>query len=74
MRHVVLTPRQFQVARLLSQGMTYKELGEQLGISARTVERHAAELRRRTGARTNAAAVSRAPARAPSAPRSETRG
>lgn len=64
MKHVVLTPRQFEVARLLSHGLSYDEVGVKLGISARTVEHHAAELRRRTGSANNTAAVSRVRTRA----------
>ncbi len=67
MKHVVLTARQFEVAQLLSRDMTYTEIAAELGISPRTVEFHAAELRRRTGSRSNVAAVSRARGRAPSA-------
>lgn len=74
MKLVTLTPRQFEIAKLLSRGLTYKEVGERLGISTRTVEQHVAELRKRTGSRTTVAAVSRARARAPSAPRSATTG
>jgi DNA-binding CsgD family transcriptional regulator len=57
---VSLTPRQREVARLLAQDLTYLDIAVRLGISPRTVEHHAAELRRRTQSRTTAAAVSRA--------------
>lgn len=35
-----LTPRQKQILRLVAQGYTNREIGEQLGISVRTVEVH----------------------------------
>ena len=63
MKHVTLTPREFQVARLIADGKTYEEIGHELAISPRTVEVHAAGIRRKLGARTNAAAISRAGAR-----------
>jgi DNA-binding CsgD family transcriptional regulator len=62
-KHVILTPRQLQVAKLLSRGLTYEDIGEHLQISPRTVEHHAAELRRKTNSPNNVAAVSRAQAR-----------
>jgi DNA-binding CsgD family transcriptional regulator len=65
--HVILTPRQFEVADLLARGLTYAEIGDRLGISRRTVEIHARLARRRAGVRTNAALTSRTRRRAPSA-------
>jgi len=58
-----LTARQLAIARLLRRGLNYKAIAETLQISPRTVEHHAAELRRKTGAANNVAAVSRARAR-----------
>lgn len=60
---VSLSPRQAQVARLLDSGMTQEQVADQLGISPRTVWHHTAELRKRTGTRTTAAALSRVRAR-----------
>jgi DNA-binding CsgD family transcriptional regulator len=38
------------VAELVLSGMTYKEIGERLFISAKTVEHHVARMRQRLGA------------------------
>lgn len=58
-----LSPRQTQVADLLDSGMTQQQVAEQLAITPRTVWHHTAELRRKTGTRTTAAALSRVRAR-----------
>ena len=60
---VSLSPRQAQVARLLDLGLTQAEVAEQLKISVRTVEGHAAKLRAKLGMSTTRRAVSRARAR-----------
>lgn len=44
-----LSEREREVAMLVLQGMTYKEIGEQLFISAKTVEHHVARMRQRLG-------------------------
>lgn len=36
----LLTDREFQVLRMVAQGMSYEQIGEQLAISAFTVRRH----------------------------------
>ncbi|MCX6249976.1 MAG: response regulator transcription factor [Bacteroidetes bacterium] len=36
----VLSDREIEIVRLIAEGLTYKEIGEQLFISARTVEAH----------------------------------
>lgn len=64
MRHVVLTVRQFEVAQLVSRGLTLDEVATALGISRRTVDHHAEALRRKTGASSTRKAASRARARA----------
>ncbi|HWC78552.1 MAG TPA: LuxR C-terminal-related transcriptional regulator [Pseudonocardiaceae bacterium] len=46
---VALSNRELEVAALLVQGMTYKQIGERLFISAKTVEHHIARIRRRMG-------------------------
>ncbi|MED5802254.1 LuxR C-terminal-related transcriptional regulator [Gordonia sp. Z-3] len=51
--HVVdgpLTEREAEVARELLAGYTYREIGERLFISAKTVEHHVANIRRRLDA------------------------
>ncbi|MDV6248303.1 helix-turn-helix domain-containing protein, partial [Rhodococcus opacus] len=45
-----LSEREAQVADLVVSGLTYREVGNHLYISARTVEHHVARIRRRLGA------------------------
>ncbi|RZS43543.1 regulatory LuxR family protein [Herbihabitans rhizosphaerae] len=45
-----LSDRERQVAELVVAGMTYKQVGDQLYISAKTVEHHIARIRHRLGA------------------------
>ncbi|TCK27751.1 helix-turn-helix transcriptional regulator [Pseudonocardia endophytica] len=45
----VLSDREREVAELVVQGRTYKEIGETLFISAKTVEHHVARMRQRLG-------------------------
>ena len=44
-----LTDREWEIARLVVQGVGYREIGERLFISPRTVEHHVASVRRRLG-------------------------
>jgi DNA-binding CsgD family transcriptional regulator len=44
-----LSEREREVAALVLEGLTYKEIGEQLFISAKTVEHHVARMRQRLG-------------------------
>lgn len=44
-----LSEREREVAALVLQGLTYKQIGEQLFISAKTVEHHVARMRQRLG-------------------------
>jgi DNA-binding CsgD family transcriptional regulator len=44
-----LTDREWEIARLVVQGIGYREIGERLYISPRTVEHHVASVRRRLG-------------------------
>lgn len=52
-----LSPRQLEILDLLRGGFTQKEIAERLGISSRTVEDHAARMRRKLRVRTTAAAM-----------------
>jgi DNA-binding CsgD family transcriptional regulator len=45
-----LSDREQEVADLVVQGMTYKQIGDKLFISAKTVEHHMARIRHRLGA------------------------
>jgi DNA-binding CsgD family transcriptional regulator len=50
MPSVTLSDRELQVAELVVSGMTYKDVGDRLFISAKTVEHHVARMRQRLGA------------------------
>ncbi|AIG63727.1 LuxR family transcriptional regulator [Corynebacterium atypicum] len=43
-----LTPKEREVLRLLARGYTYREIGQQLFISVKTVETHASNILRKT--------------------------
>lgn len=45
----VLSEREREVAALVLEGLTYKQIGERLFISAKTVEHHVARMRQRLG-------------------------
>jgi non-specific serine/threonine protein kinase len=49
-----ITPREHEVARLIAEGFTNRQIGNRLGISERTAERHAENLRGKLGVRTRA--------------------
>ena len=49
-----LSEREQEVAALVLQGITYREIGERLYISAKTVEHHVARIRQRLGAQSRA--------------------
>jgi pimeloyl-ACP methyl ester carboxylesterase/DNA-binding CsgD family transcriptional regulator len=53
----VLTPRQSEVLRLISQGKTTREVAESLVLSERTVERHIADIYAKVGARNRSEAT-----------------
>lgn len=57
---VALSPRQAQVLSLIAEGMTNIEIGEELGITERTVKAYAQELYTRLGVRNRAGAVAEA--------------
>jgi DNA-binding CsgD family transcriptional regulator len=52
-----LTDREWEIARLVVQGIGYREIGERLFISPRTVEHHVASVRRRLGSANRAEMV-----------------
>ena len=54
-----LTPREREVAALVTQGMTAKDMAKTLGLSHRTVEVYRAKLMRKYGARTTTDLVHR---------------
>ena len=45
-----LSEREWEVADLVLAGLTYKQIGDRLFISAKTVEHHVARMRQRLGA------------------------
>lgn len=55
---VTLTPREREIAPLIGQGMTSKQIGERLGISHRTVETHRARLMKKFDVNNTAQLVS----------------
>lgn len=57
---VSLTPRESDVLRLLSQGCTYGQAADRLGVSLHTVASHLKNAYRKLGVRCAAAAVMRA--------------
>jgi two-component system, NarL family, invasion response regulator UvrY len=46
-----LTPREFEILRLLARGDTVKRIGEKLGLSEKTVANHQSAIRDKLGAR-----------------------
>ncbi len=55
-----LSPRQTEVLQLIAEGMTNSEIGDQLGITERTVKAYAQELYTKLGVRNRAGAVAEA--------------
>ena len=55
-----LSPRQQQVLELMAEGLTNSEIGEQLGVTERTVKAYAQELYDKLGVRNRAGAVAEA--------------
>ena len=49
-----LTPREFEVLRLLVQGETVRSIGEKLGLSEKTIANHQSAIREKLGARNSA--------------------
>lgn len=67
---VRLTRRQLEIATLVAQGLTNREIGEQLFISERTVDGHLEELRNKLGMSSRAAISAWVVQRRPAAERS----
>jgi DNA-binding NarL/FixJ family response regulator len=57
-----LTPREREILGLLAEGLTLRQIGRRLGISARTVETHVAKIYRKLSVRSRVQAISRAAA------------
>jgi DNA-binding NarL/FixJ family response regulator len=55
-----LSPREMEVLQLMGDGLTMRQIGRRLDISARTVETHATKLYRKLDVRTRVQAVSKA--------------
>lgn len=55
-----LSPREMEILRLMGDGLTMRQIGRRLDISARTVETHATKLYRKLDVRTRVQAVSKA--------------
>ena len=47
----MLTPREIEVARMCSMGLTCKEIGKNLQLAPRTVEHHLEHARQKVGAK-----------------------
>jgi DNA-binding CsgD family transcriptional regulator len=56
---VPLSPREREVVELVLAGMTYRQIGESLYLSAKTVEHHMARIKRRSGASTRSQLLER---------------
>jgi DNA-binding NarL/FixJ family response regulator len=55
-----LTPRQFEVLRLLAEGCSTAEIADQLDVSVQTVRNHVREILRRLRVKSRIAALARA--------------
>jgi DNA-binding NarL/FixJ family response regulator len=58
----MLTPRERDVALLIAEGLTARQIGSRLGVSHRTVEKHISNLYDKLGVRTRVQAAQRAAA------------
>lgn len=55
----LLNPRELEILRLLSDGKTAHEIGDQIGLSSRTIEGYVGRILRKLGARNRVEAVQR---------------
>ena len=55
-----ITPREHEILRLIAAGLTNREIGDSLFISAETVKKHTGNIYSKLGARGRTAAVARA--------------
>ena len=53
----LLSPREQEVLRLVAQGLTSKQIGQQLFLSPRTVDHHVMSICNKLGVETRAQAV-----------------
>jgi DNA-binding NarL/FixJ family response regulator len=58
----MLSPRELEVARLIAEGLTVRQIGSRLNISPRTVDTHISKLYDKLGVRTRIQAIQRAAA------------
>jgi DNA-binding CsgD family transcriptional regulator len=56
---VPLSAREREVVQMVLAGMTYRQIGESLYLSAKTVEHHMARIKRRSGASTRSELLER---------------
>lgn len=56
----MLTPREIEVLRHIARGLSYAEVGDELGVSTNTVTSHVKNAYRKLDVHTAAAAVMRA--------------
>ena len=55
----VLSPREWEVLRLLARGLVYKEIADTLGVSMPTINTHVHRIYQKLHVRTRAEAVNR---------------
>jgi len=58
--HFLLTPRETEIVRRIEDGLTYKEIGEKLGISTHTVHTHIKNIYEKLQAKDRNDAISKA--------------
>ncbi len=53
----VLTARQIEILQLLSRGLSYQEVGEQLNVTTKTIKNHASAIYERLGVKNKTEAI-----------------